>query len=51
MNRKPKQGGAGYETPACASLELSSEGILCESNPAGAGVLDDNSWNLTFGEN
>lgn len=44
-------GGAGYETPVCTSLELSSEGILCESNPAGAGVLDDNSWNLTYGEN
>ena len=51
MNKTIIKGGAGYEPPVCASLELSSEGILCESNPAGAGVLNDNEWNLTFGEN
>ena len=43
--------GAGYETPTCASLELFPEGILCESNGAGAGSLNDNSWTIDFDGN
>ena len=38
-----------YLTPEIEELEISTEGILCEST-AGAGTLDDNSWDLTFGE-
>lgn len=39
-----------YLTPRIAEFEFHTEGILCGSN-AGAGTLDDNSWNdLTFGE-
>lgn len=50
MNIMTNQGETGYKSPVCISLELSTEGVLCESNGAGAGLLDDNSWNLTFGE-
>ena len=31
MNRKTLLGGAGYESPVCTQLEVSVEGILCES--------------------
>ena len=38
-----------YLSPEVQELEIGTEGILCESG-VGAGTLDDNSWNLTFGE-
>lgn len=39
-----------YLAPEIRELEISTEGILCEST-AGAGTLDDNTWGeLTFGE-
>lgn len=39
-----------YRSPAVQEYELLSEGVLCESNPGGAGNLNDNDWDLTFGE-
>ena len=36
-----------YIAPKVQEYEISSEGFLC-SSPAGAGVLYDNSWTLTF---
>lgn len=39
-----------YHTPAVQEYEIQTEGILCESNPGGAGNLNDNDWDLTFGE-
>ena len=39
-----------YLAPYVMKLEISAEGILCEST-AGAGTLDDNPWGgLGFGE-
>ena len=38
-----------YLTPEISEFEIRTEGILCESS-VGAGTLDDNSWDLTFGE-
>lgn len=38
-----------YLTPEISDYEISTEGILCAS-PGGAGSLDDNPWDLTFGE-
>ncbi len=39
-----------YLAPEVRWLEISTEGILCEST-AGAGYLEDNAWgDLTFGE-
>ena len=31
MNIKTILGGAGYESPVCTPVEVSSEGILCAS--------------------
>lgn len=39
-----------YSTPRCAFLEVFSEGVLCGSFQFGAGSLNNNSWNLSFGE-
>lgn len=41
-----------YLAPESQELEVSTEGVLCESasDEAGAGCLDDNSWGLTYGE-
>ena len=39
-----------YLIPQIEELEINTEGILCESNAAGAGNLNDNDWDLTFGE-
>ena len=42
MNRKTLLGGAGYESPVCTQLEVSVEGILCESfGNESFGVGDD----------
>lgn len=38
-----------YFAPEACELQVSTEGILCAS-VTGAGVLNDNSWDLTFGE-
>ena len=39
-----------YQTPDIMELEISTEGILCDST-TGAGTLDDNPWvGLQFGE-
>lgn len=37
-----------YVAPEISELEIKNEGLLCLSNEngAGAGELDDNSWNL-----
>ena len=39
-----------YLAPQIEELDINTEGILCESNPSGAGNLNDNAWDLTFGE-
>lgn len=39
-----------YLTPEISEYEIRTEGVLCVSSPGGAGSLDDNSWDLTFGE-
>jgi len=59
MNRKTLLGGAGYESPVCTQLEVSVEGILCESfgnesfrtgaggvNSYGSGIdgIENNGW-------
>ena len=38
-----------YLAPEIQELELNAENNLCVST-VGAGVLDDNSWDLQFGE-
>ena len=38
-----------YNAPEIQELEIKTEGVLCEST-AGAGSLNDNSWDVTFGE-
>lgn len=39
-----------YLAPKITEIEVDTEGVLCESNAAGAGNLNDNDWDLTFGE-
>ena len=43
------KGIQNYLTPEISEYEIRTEGILCAS-PGGAGSLDDNSWDITFGE-
>lgn len=42
--------GVRYEAPVCTRLELFTEGVLCGNSLYGAGMLKDNSWNITFDE-
>lgn len=37
-----------YLAPDVQELEICTEGFLCGSDAAGAGMLDDNSWDLEF---